>query len=90
MKHSLDGIEGEIYLFDGVGSHQREAYQRVARWNGRRDDWIDKDTFVHQHAGDKQGLLEVAHKEWNDRGGGVTNLASHLAEALEGMVGDSP
>ncbi len=58
--------------------------------HGGGHDGIDEDTLVKQVSGDVERLVVVADEERDDGCGGISYLAAHRAEIVEGVMRDFP
>lgn len=92
MERNVQGLEdlderfdSAIKLLVGMGSHEREADQRIARSDSWSHNGIDEDTFLEEHSRHAEGLLIITDKEWDDRRRGVTDLEAQLAEAIQAV-----
>lgn len=97
LRDEVVSAEHFLYLFEcgghlllGVGGHQREAYKRVMRCDGGGDNGVDEDALLQKVAGDGECLVVVAYKQGYDGRRCRADLASHVAESVEGVVGDFP
>ena len=86
-----------LYFFECLGDlllcvscHKAETNERIGRRNGRRNHRVDKDALLKELGSDEESEVVVADVKWNNRSLGVANLATHLFEALKGIVGDVP
>ena len=93
MERNVQGLEDLDERFDsavkllvGMGSHEREADQRIARSDSRSHDGIDEDTFLEEHSRHAEGLLIITDKEGDDRRRGITDLEAQLAEAIQAVA----
>ena len=68
-----------------MGSHEREADQRIARSDSWSHDGIDEDTFLEEQSCHTEGLLIITDKEGDDRRRGITDLEAQLTEAIQAV-----
>ena len=83
-------LKSDGYLLMGVRRHEAESDECVIGCNSRRNHWIHKDALIQQVARDGKRLVVVTDKQGNDRSLGVTNLTTHITEALQCLVGEFP
>ena len=70
--------------------HEAETYKRILGSHGGRHNGVHEDSFVEKVACYGECLEIVAYEKRDDRSGGVSYLAAHVAEAFESKVGEFP
>src|SRR5574344_936718 len=83
-------IHTKVDLFLAVCSHQSNAYQRIfGRYCGRNNRAY-KYALIQQQFRYSKRFFVIAHKERDNRSGGVANFKAQIAETLKGIVCDVP
>ena len=90
LEYFLDFFESIFYLGLGMSCHKAETDESVLGRNRRRNNGVNKDTFIEKIASDRKCLEVIANKERNNRGRSVTDFNTHLAESFKSKIGEIP